>query len=98
MDVFAQQILLDASGIDVNAASKKSRTTALHLAAALGNDQIVGLLLKKQGDAYQGCQMVCFQTKNSNLGKIFRASDLISLVTSSFARCYVIFSKSKFQN
>jgi hypothetical protein len=23
----------------------------------------------------QGCQMVCFQTKNPNLGKIFRASD-----------------------
>jgi hypothetical protein len=23
----------------------------------------------------QGCQMVCFQTKNHNLGKIFRASD-----------------------
>jgi hypothetical protein len=23
----------------------------------------------------QGCQMVCFQTKNTNLGKVWRASD-----------------------
>jgi hypothetical protein len=24
---------------------------------------------------YQGCQMVCFQTKNTNLGKFWRALD-----------------------
>jgi hypothetical protein len=28
----------------------------------------------------QGCQMVCFQTKNLNLGKFFRASDLKMLI------------------
>jgi hypothetical protein len=25
------------------------------------------------GDSDQGCQMVCFQTKNTNFGKIWRA-------------------------
>jgi hypothetical protein len=28
----------------------------------------------------QGCQMVCFQTKNTNLGKHFRASDWKMLI------------------
>jgi hypothetical protein len=28
-----------------------------------------------KGGFIQGCQMVCFQTKNPNLGKFFRASE-----------------------
>jgi hypothetical protein len=29
---------------------------------------------------YQGCQMVCFQTKNPNLGKFWRALDRKKLI------------------
>jgi hypothetical protein len=38
---------------------------------------------KKQNESirfYQGCQMVCFQTKNPNLGKFWRALDWKMLV------------------
>jgi hypothetical protein len=39
----------------------------------LGNDTRLGLTGERPQD--QGCQMVCFQTKNSNLGKFSRALD-----------------------
>jgi hypothetical protein len=33
-----------------------------------------------RGTLYQGCQMVCFQTKNPNLGKFCRALECKMLV------------------
>jgi hypothetical protein len=32
-------------------------------------------ILRRQCSLHQGCQMVCFQTKNPNLGKFWRASE-----------------------
>jgi hypothetical protein len=47
----------------------------------LGN--ILGSIFKNSSGhpvGYQGCQMVCFQTKNPNLGKFMRALDWKMLI------------------
>ena len=43
------QILIESSVVDVNSVTLESKTTPLHLAAALGNEKIVNLLLKAPG-------------------------------------------------
>jgi hypothetical protein len=54
-----------------------------------------GRFAKRDTDPTQGCQMVCFQTKNSNLGKILRVLqwNMMAYVmdTWSILRSFVIF-------
>jgi hypothetical protein len=51
-------------------------STLVYYSVAVVNAAAVNLAPAFEGDCEQGCQMVCFRTKDTNLGKFWRALEL----------------------